>query len=840
MGRPDLPAGTVTFLFTDVEGSTRMLDALGESAYADVLAEHRRVLREAVERHGGLEVDTEGDAIFAVFATASGAVNAAREAQAGMEPIGLKVRMGLHTGTPLRTDEGYVGMDVHRAARIAAAGHGGQVLVSSTTAALVEGILDLTLTDLGEHRLKDIAAPERLYQLGAEEHPALKTLSPSNLPEPSGTFIGREAELREVADLLADPSVRMLTLVGPGGLGKTRLALEAAASTANLFPAGRWWIPLASVREPSLVAALIARTLGLAEDNAAEEVARYLRERRVLLVVDNAEHLLPELTTAIGELMPNAGQSKLLVTSREPLKLTEERAMRLPVLTDTAAEELLIARAAELGAAVRPSEALSMLVRRLDRLPLALQLAASRLPVLSVEQVLDRLSQRLDLFAGPRDADPRQRTLRATIEWSHDLLSEPERALFRRMAVFAGGCTLEAAEAIAAADLETLHTLVERSLVQREGEPGEAPRYGMLDSIGHFASERLGESGERDKFAARHAAWFADLAARVDEQVRAGEPEERWIALLTPELENLRAAFSHGVENGKADLVRGIAASLPMFWVMRGQVAEGRRWIEQALAIDPSEDVTRRRLYSGLGVLSYMQGDYAAATVAGDEAAALAIQLGPAEGRFVALKEKARAAMLHDDLQAAEALFEEALVAATDDDNGVGMSSCRINLAFIANRTGRHERARQLLADNLPFVRSRGQARCEATSLVSLAETSTYLRQPAQAIDFAVAAAEVAPRAADALLMVENMRWYGLAAASLGEHERTARLLGVCEQAEEERDAPLEPFEEDLRQQLLAALRHALTEERLDASRAEGRALGVQAANGLVTPIVPG
>jgi tetratricopeptide (TPR) repeat protein len=258
------------------------------------------------------------------------------------------------------------------------------------------------------------------------------------------------------------------------------------------------------------------------------------------------------------------------------------------------------------------------------------------------------------------------------------------------------------------------------------------------------------------------------------------------------------------------------------------------------LAIDPSEDVTRRRLYSGLGVLSYMQGDYAAATVAGDEAAALAIQLGPAEGRFVALKEKARAAMLHDDLQAAEALFEEALVAATDDDNGVGMSSCRINLAFIANRTGRHERARQLLADNLPFVRSRGQARCEATSLVSLAETSTYLRQPAQAIDFAVAAAEVAPRAADALLMVENMRWYGLAAASLGEHERTARLLGVCEQAEEELDAPLEPFEEDLRQQLLAALRHALTEERLDASRAEGRALGVQAANGLVTPIVPG
>jgi predicted ATPase len=645
--------------------------------------------------------------------------------------------------------------------------------------------------------------------------------------------------LQQVGDLLADPSVRLLTLVGPGGLGKTRLALEAAANAASHFVAGRWWIPLASVRDLSVVTPLIAGTLGIPENSESEAIARHLRDRRVLLVVDNAEHLLPDLSDVIGNLLPTGGGSTVLVTSREPLKLAAERVVRLPVLSEEDAEELLIARASELGASVTRSDALSTLVRRLDRLPLALQLAASRLPVLSVDQVLERLSQRLDLFAGPRDADPRQRTLRATIEWSHDLLAERERTLFRHMAVFAGGCTLDAAEAVGGADLETLQALIERSLVQREGEPGEPPRYTMLDSIGHFAAERLAESGEHDDIRARHAAWYRQLAERVDAQVRAGEPEERWIALLTPELDNLRAAFSYGVETGNADLVRTIAASLPMFWVMRGQVGEGRGWIEQALAVDPTEDVTRRRLYSGLGVLAYLQGDYAAATAAGDQAAALAIQLGPAEGRYVGLKEKARAALLHDDMEAAESLFEEALVAATEDDNGVGMSSCRINLAFIANRTGRHERARELLSENLPFVRSRGQARCEATSLVSLAETSNYLRRPADAVEFAVAAAEVAPRAADALLLVENMRWYGLAAASLGEHERTARLLGVCEQAEAELDAPLEPFEEDLREQLLTALRHALTDEALEAHRSEGRSLDIHAANDLVTPVIP-
>ncbi len=836
MVRRDLPAGTVTFLFTDVEGSTRLLHEVGEAAYADLLSRHRDLLRDAIARHGGIEVDTEGDAVFAAFATAVGALTAARQAQAALGTGPVRVRMGLHTGTPLRTESGYVGIDVHRAARIAAAGHGGQVLISATTAPLLLAATeDLPLNDLGEHRLKDLTAAERLYQLGFDTFPPLKTLSPSNLPEPGGPFIGRSDELLEIGELLRDRSVHLLTLVGPGGIGKTRLALEAAASAAGSFPDGRWWVPLGEVSDPAAAADAIGRAVGLPEGSAPAAISEHLRGRRVLLVVDNVEQLLPKLADAMAALLPAGGGSTALVTSREPLHLQAERLLRVPVLSETDAERLFVTRAAAHGVSVPPSEALTTLVRRLDRLPLALQLAAARLPILSVDQMLERLAQRLDLFVGARDADPRQRTLRATIEWSHELLSEPEATLFRRMSVFAGGCTLEAAEAVCDADIDVLQALVDRSLVQREDQAGPEPRFTMLDSIGRFAAERLADSGDEPEIRARHAAWLRDLAERVYEQLRAGEPEERWVALLNPELDNLRAAVAFGLETGDGQLVRRIAGSLPMFWVMNGRFAEGRGWLEQALELDAAEDDTRRRLLAGVATLAYLQGDYGAATEAADAAAALAVKLGPAAGRYATLREQAMAALMRDDFAAAEPLVEELLVAAREADNGVGMSSCRINLAYMANRTGRHKRAEALLAENLPFVRSRGQARCEASSLVALAETYTYLGRPAVAVDHAVAAADVAPRAADALLLLEDLRWYAIAAARLGEEERATRILGACEQAESELDAALEPHEQAAREELIASLRAALTEAGFEAERAKGRSLSLADATELMT-----
>ena len=832
MGRRDLPTGTVTFLFTDVEGSTRLLHELGASSYADALAEHRRILRDAIGARGGVEVDSEGDAIFAAFATAIDALTAARDAQAALKSGPIRVRMGLHTGTPLRTEEGYVGLDVHRGARIAAAGHGGQVLVSSSTAALLSGAEDLA--DLGEHRLKDLNAPERLCQLGRDDFPPLRSLSPSNLPEAAGPFVGRNDELVEIGELLRDRSIHLITLIGPGGVGKSRLAAEAAAAGAGSFPNGRWWVPLTAVRDAALVVGGIGQALGLPEEATAAEVRQLLSDRRVLLVVDNAEHLLPEVADRLAELLPASGQSALMVTSREPMHLEAEHVLRVPVLDEADAEWLLLSRAAALGVAVPPSEAVTTLVRRLDRLPLALQLAAARLPILSVEQVLERLSQRLDLFASARDANPRQRTLRATIEWSHDLLSETDQTLFRRLSVFAGGCTLDAAETVCGAELDALQGLVERSLVERRQEAGEEPRFSMLESIGQFAVERLEESGEASETRARHAAWVRALAERVDAELQAGEPEERWVTLLNPELDNLRAAVAFGLESGDASLVRAIAAALPTFWVMHGRSAEGRGWLEQALGLAGAEDETQLRLLAGLARLAYLEGDYATSTRAADDAASLAAALGPAVGRYAELRQAAFGALAHDDFAAAEGFFEQALVVARADDNGVGMSSCRINMAFIANRVGRHDRAEALLNENLPFVRSRGQARCEATSLVGLAETFTYLDRCADATTYAIAAAEVAPRAADPSLLLEDMRWYALASARLGEFEAAARILGAGEKAESEMEVILEPFEQEVRDELIALLRAGLGDDGFAAQRTIGRSFSLAAATELM------
>jgi len=831
MSRRDLPTGTVTLLFTDVEGSTNLLRDLGETEYALVLTEHRRVLRAAVSEHNGIEVDTEGDAIFAAFPTAAGAVSAALAAQGALRAGPIRVRMGLHTGTPLRTAEGYVGVDVHRAARIAAVGHGGQVLVSSTTAALLGG--EVPLTDLGEHRLKDIAAAERIHQLGDEQHPALKSLSPSNLPESPGAFIGRSEELVEIGELLRDPSVRLLTLVGSGGIGKTRLSLEAAAEVAGSFPDGRWFVPLASVQEAEQAREALGQVLGLGEGAGSAVMSRHLAARRALVVLDNAEHLLPDLAEALAALLPTTGGSTVLVTSREPMHLEAERVVRIPVLTGTDAEDLLMSRARALGTPIQSSTALTTLADRLDRLPLALALAASRLSVMSVEQVLERLGQRLDLFGGSRDADPRQRTLRATIEWSHDLLSEPEQALFRRLSVFSGGWTLDAAEAVGQSDIDVLGSLVDRSLVQRTNVDGTS-RFEIMESIRQFAAEQLAASDEERAVRVRHATWFHALAQRVDERVAAGEPEEQWIPLLTPELDNLRAAVAFGIEAGEAQLVREIAAALPMFWVMRGRSAEGRAWIERALGHDPAEDATRRHLLSGLAILAYLEGDYAAATVAADAASVLAVALGPAVDDYTRLRMEARAALMRDDLEAAEPIFEQLLDAAREIDNGVGISSCRINLAYIANRTGRHEQAEALMQENLPFVRSRGQARCEATSLVTMAETLHYLERPAPSMDYASAAADVAPRAADALLLVENLRWYAAGAARVGDSEAAAEMLGACETAEAELDAALEPHEHVAREELVSSLRAALTDAGLEAARARGRGLDLATAAALM------
>ncbi|MBA2462759.1 MAG: adenylate/guanylate cyclase domain-containing protein [Actinobacteria bacterium] len=488
--RRDLPSGTVTLLFTDIEGSTKLLHELGED-YAEALAEHRRLLREAFRAHAGAEVDTQGDALFYAFASAKEAVAAAAEAQEALADGPIRVRMGLHTGEPQLTEEGYVGLEVHKGARIAAAGHGGQVLFSQATRDAVE----VAVLDLGEHRVKDFSEPVLICQLGEERFPPLKTISNTNLPRPASSFLGREREVAEVVSLIREGAV-LVTLLGPGGTGKTRLAIEAAAELVPEFKAGVFWVGLAALRDPRLVTETIAKTLG-----AKTELADEIGTRELLLLLDNFEQVV-EAAAELSALLSACPNLTLLVTSRELLRIQGEVDYPVPALDEAEAVELFCARS-KLGR----SDEVAELCRRLDNLPLAVELAAARTSVLSPAQILERLSQRLDLLKGGRDSEARQQTLRATIEWSYELLSEEEQRLFARLAVFAGGCTLEAAEQVADADLDTLQSLVEKSLVRHTQE-----RFWMLETIREYAGERLDASEEANEVRERHATHFLTVA----------------------------------------------------------------------------------------------------------------------------------------------------------------------------------------------------------------------------------------------------------------------------------------------------------------------------------------
>jgi predicted ATPase/class 3 adenylate cyclase len=813
--RRDLPSGTVTFLFTDVEGSTRVLHELGEKAYAAALAEHRRLIRSACAVEAGVEVDTQGDAFFFAFPNASGALEAAHAFTEALAAGPIQVRVGLHTGTPLLAEEGYVGDDVHFAARVAASGHGGQVILSAATVAAIDPSNSLlqTLSELGEHRLKDIQEAVALYQLGQGGFPPLKTISNTNLPRPASSFVGRERELREVLERI-EGGARFLTLTGPGGSGKTRLAIEAAATLVGQYKAGVFWVGLATLRDPGLVTETIAQTLG-AKDGLAEHVG----ERELLLLLDNLEQVIgaaPDLATLL-ETCPNL---TLLATSRELLRVRGEVEYAVPPLAQPEAIALFCARSQ-----LEPSAEIAELCARLDSLPLAVELAAARGKALTVSQILERLSQRLDLLTGGRDADPRQQTLRATIEWSYDLLTLDEQRLFAALSVFAGGCTLEAAGEVAEADLDTLQSLVEKSLVRFTDS-----RYWMLETIREYAAERLEATGDGDVVRRRHALHFHEMASRLDAALRAGDPEEGPVSALGSVIDNLRAAVQFGLEAGEVSLVRDITASLPMYWIVRGLHREGRSWVERALALDEEEDDARRRLLSALGTLAYAQGDHAVAVSASDEAASLASRLGGATERLDLLREQAIASLMKGELEAAERLFAERLEVALAVDNGVVTSSCRLNLVSIANKSARHDRAEQLLAENLPFVRSRGQARCEAYTLAGLAETSIHRGRPKDALADSLAAATRALQIEDTPLALASLELFAAAAAARGDSRSAAVVLGATEAVRQAKDIGADADEEAVRARALATLDP--TSSIVEEAWSEGRALGLDEAVG--------
>jgi predicted ATPase len=599
MAEFELPRGTVTFLFTDIEGSTRLIEELGEDGYVQALAEHRRLLRNAFAARGGVEVDTQGDAFLYAFADPSEALAAAAEGQEALAVGRVMVRIGLHTGEARLTGEGYAGRELHRAARIAVCGHGGQIVVSAATRALV----DADLTDLGEHRLKDFPEPVALFQLGREAFPPLKTISNTNLPRPASSFVGRQRERDELVDLLRD-GTRLVTLSGPGGSGKTRLGIEAATELVPNFKAGVFWVGLAALREPAVVIETIAQTLG-AKDGLAEDIA----ERELLLLLDNFEQLV-EAAPELGQLLERCPNLKLLVTSRELLRIRGEVEYPVPPLAEPEAVELFCARSQ-----LEPDEAIVELCRRLDELPLALELAAARTKVLSPAQILERLSQRLDLLEGGRDADPRQRTLRATIAWSHDLLDDRERDLFARLAVFRGGCTLEAAEQVAAADLNTLQSLVEKSLLRRTND-----RFWMLETIREYARERLVESGLDAELRQRHAEHFVALGERWAREEETSGVRAEYFDLHASDDDNFRSALEWARDRGEGEMLVRLVAFLCAYWKIRGFLREYRTWVPLALERGSSPPLAYRKLLVDAAWQKFYAGDL-------DGAAALAAEL---------------------------------------------------------------------------------------------------------------------------------------------------------------------------------------------------------------------
>jgi predicted ATPase len=655
----ELPQGTVTFLFTDIEGSTRLLHELGPTAYAEALAEHRRRLRDAFASHGGVEVDTQGDAFFVAFPTAPGAVAAADEGQAALEAGPICVRMGVHTGTPTVTAEGYVGVDVHRGARVAALAHGGQVLLTEATAQL----LDAQLTDLGRHRLKDFDGPARLLQLGTATFPPLRTPGTVDLPTPATRFLGRDHELFDGVALVLEHDPAILTILGPGGIGKTRFAIELGRLLAEDAEGGTVFLPLAPLRDPSLVLAAIATRLG-SESPEPSTIAARLGQRRTLIVLDNLEHLLPGAAAPLASLVDAAPSLRLLVTSREALQVRAETRFDLPPLSLAEATELFLRRSQAVGSELTTSPTIETLCEQLDRLPLALELAAARTRVLAPEALLERLGSRLDLPA-LRDADTRHATLRATIAWSYDLLDEPEQALFARLSTFVAGCTLESAEAVCDADLEILASLLDKSLVRRRTGALSEERFWMLETIRAFAAERLLAHPEEPNLTVRrHAVRMLELARAAnltDVQISTGDQRHE---LILAEREDVRAALDWATANDR-ELATELVVALEQFWVTHA-LGEGLRRTDELLSHDGSLSPRLRAALLRLhGSLTLLFGDVARGDASYTEALALYRELEDGPAVAVLLTRFAGHAGHRGDAEEARRLIDEARSAIT-------------------------------------------------------------------------------------------------------------------------------------------------------------------------------
>ncbi len=821
----NLPTGTVTLLFTDIAGSTRLLTQQADR-YARILSECRQVQRAVFAQWNGNVVDTQGDAFFVVFARATDAVSAAVAAQRALAshvfPHGVvvQVRMGLHTGEPQRTAEGYVGLDVHRAARVMSAGHGGQVLLSQATCSLVELDLpeDVHLRDLGEHRLKDLGHPMHLFQLVIfdlpSNFPPLNTLAsfPNNLPVQPTPFLGREQEVAAIGGLLRREDVRLVTLTGPGGTGKTRLALQVAADVSDQFSGGVFFVNLAPISDPALVVSTIAETLAIREGSGRtllERLVEELRAQQMLLLLDNFEQVV-SAAEQVAALLIACPRLKVLVTSREVLHVRAEHEFPVPPLVvpdpdhlpdlATLAQQAAVALFLQQAQAVKPDFQLTVtnartiaeLCARLDGLPLAIELAAARMKLFSPRALLARLGQRLAvLTSASRDVPARQQTLRSTIAWSYHLLDVQEQRLFRQLSVFASGCSIEAIEALytflgGAAEpiLGGVASLVDKSLLQQvEQQTGEEPRFVMLETIREYALESLASLGETEAARRAHAAYFLRLAEEA-EQGMTGPQQAVLLERLEQEHGNLRAAMQWSTsqaEGGKVMALR-LGGALFSFWYGRGYFSEGRDFLERALSrSDEVPAPVRAKALYAASQLQKVLGSLDRAEAFCEQSLALYRELGDAVGIASCLHLLADIAWERGNLTAARSLGEESLQLFREGRDITSVADVLHHLGTLAFEQGEYARGRDLLMESVTINRELGNTLPLADSLLNLARlyhaSGSDVAQAHILLDESFA---LSREVGDKVVIAFCLNLWGMLALSEGD---TARAASRIEQA---------------------------------------------------------
>jgi predicted ATPase/class 3 adenylate cyclase len=862
----DRPAVT-TYLFTDIEGSTRLWEQDSERM-RPALARHDVLARAAVESNHGTVVKTLGDGVHATFDDPLDGVAATLQLQLALADPGatsgvtLRVRCGLHSGVDERRDNDFFGKAVNRAARIMGVAHGGQVVVSQALAALVSERLPagVALRDLGAVRLRDLASPERIYQVVhrqlRQDFPPLRSLeaTPNNLPQQLTSFIGRERELLELKRLL--PSTRLLMLLGAGGLGKTRLSLQVAADAMDDFPDGVWFVELAPLADERLVPQAVASVLGVKEEAGRpvlEALVNYVADRQLLIVLDNCEHLLRACAEVTKQLLQSGPRLKILASSREHLHVTGEttyavsslsipdprKTVTLETLTKCEAILLFVDRAS----AVQPNfkltdanaKAVVDICQRLDGIPLAIELAAARVRALSVENVASRLNDRFRLLTrGDTTSLPRQQTLRASIDWSYDLLSEKERALLRHLAVFAGGWTLEAAEAVGISGdvtkadvLELLTNLVEKSLVVLEAE-GE--RYRLLETVRQYAQERLQESGEVDSTYARHLAFYLTLAEKASPEL-VGPTQGTWLARLDLERENLLAAHAWcDRAEGGAELGLRLVFSIKLYMIYRGLLALLHRVTVEALTREgaKSRSIARCRALHSAGQLGFFMGRYAEAQQYLEESLSIGRELGDKGRTAVVLQALGMASLGQGNVAMARGHLEEALAIARELGNKRELAAALNALAQLHRVEGALNAAEPLYEQALELARDLEDRESIAIGLLNLAMVSIARssgdRAQEMLLDALVIADDIgSKRAGQSVLEVSA----GLAALR-AEWQRAARLYGVAQAQMEQAGLHRDPADEAFVAPLIAQARQALGTAAFATAEIAGHALAYE------------